>query len=225
LKEETAAQKAEEKTLLDSEMLPGSEAASSMEDLPNAARTSNASLASVGAPKTRDTGTTVHGASLDVPGKQQEKKRGIVVDAEREVRMKLYMEQVCFCNQFNHMKQAEPIFKVFMGWLWFIPAFHLPPRPSPAASAGTQAASAKLFLTRKDIDFPVGVGKGLIDVEIEMEWVERAATETEKAKSLDNDADPVPGEKRKKAVGEAANAVAGGQDPRAIVHALKGDKN
>ncbi|KZP14936.1 hypothetical protein FIBSPDRAFT_1048458 [Athelia psychrophila] len=67
---------------------------------------------------------------------------GVVVDANREVRLKLYMGQV------------------FMGWIWFIPAFHIPPALS------LSSAPTKILLTRKEIDFPLGIGAALIDVEI-----------------------------------------------------------
>lgn len=49
---------------------------------------------------------------------------------------------------------------MFIGWIWFIPAFHIPsafPLPS---------APAKILLARKEIDFPLGIGAALIDVEI-----------------------------------------------------------
>ncbi|KAG6873887.1 hypothetical protein C0995_009666 [Termitomyces sp. Mi166 len=78
------------------------------------------------------------------------KERGIVLDAGREVRIKLYMGQV------------------FMGWLWLIPTFHMTP-----ASEG----STKLCLTRKELDFPLGLGKAIIDVEIEMEWLSKGDAE------------------------------------------------
>jgi phosphatidylinositol-3,4,5-trisphosphate 3-phosphatase/dual-specificity protein phosphatase PTEN len=56
-----------------------------------------------------------------------------------------------------------------MGWLWFIPTFHMPqPPPSPASSP---LPPTKFVLTRKELDFPVGLGTGIVDVEIEMEWI------------------------------------------------------
>ncbi|KAI8986888.1 phosphatases II [Trametes punicea] len=71
---------------------------------------------------------------------------GVVLDAHRELRVKLYLGQV------------------FMGWFWFIPAFHMPhPR-----SSGEQ--SATLVLTRKEIDFAVGIGSNIIDVSMSIEW-------------------------------------------------------
>ncbi|KAH7907571.1 hypothetical protein BJ138DRAFT_1137484 [Hygrophoropsis aurantiaca] len=67
---------------------------------------------------------------------------GIILDAHREVRIKLYMGQV------------------FMGWLWIIPAFHM----------STASEPTKLIFQRKDIDFALGVGSALVDVEVSMEW-------------------------------------------------------
>ncbi|EGO03571.1 hypothetical protein SERLA73DRAFT_83635 [Serpula lacrymans var. lacrymans S7.3] len=71
---------------------------------------------------------------------------GIILEANREVRIKLYMGQV------------------FMGWLWIIPAFHIP-RASPQDNSIT-----RLLFTRKDIDFPLGIGSSLVDVEVTLEW-------------------------------------------------------
>ncbi|KAF8067782.1 hypothetical protein FPV67DRAFT_1669665 [Lyophyllum atratum] len=81
---------------------------------------------------------------------QSVKEHGVVLDAGREVRVKLYMGQV------------------FMGWLWFIPTFHM----SPASSGPTT-----FRLTRKELDFPLGLGSGIVDVEIQMEWVGTADAE------------------------------------------------
>lgn len=86
--------------------------------------------------------------------------QGIVLDAEREVRAKLY------------------IGSVFMGWFWFIPTFHMPhppPSHSPAFSVSTPSPYASqtthLVLTRKELDFPLGAGSALIDVDVALEWV------------------------------------------------------
>ncbi|KAI0674415.1 phosphatases II [Trametes maxima] len=76
---------------------------------------------------------------------------GVVLDAHRELRVKLYLGQV------------------FMGWFWFVPTFHM---PHPRASAGE---SATLVLTRKEVDFPVGIGSSILDVEVSMEWCSEAA--------------------------------------------------
>ncbi|KAJ6499724.1 phosphatases II [Mycena vitilis] len=78
------------------------------------------------------------------------KEHGVVLDAGREVRVKVYMGQV------------------FMCWLWFVPAFHM---PQPPPTGTSPQAPAKFTLTRKEVDFPLGVGSALIDVEIEMEWL------------------------------------------------------
>jgi len=82
---------------------------------------------------------------------------GIILDAGREIRVKIYMGQV------------------FMGWLWFVPTFHMPQPPhsrglSPPSTTSTPTKTTFL-LTRKDLDFPLGLGSAIIDVEIEMEWV------------------------------------------------------
>jgi len=76
---------------------------------------------------------------------------GIVLEAGREVRAKLYLGQV------------------FMGWFWFIPTFHMP-QPPPRASDGTPQA-VHFHLGRKDVDFPLGAGAWIVDIDVEMAWV------------------------------------------------------
>ncbi|KAI0711274.1 phosphatases II [Earliella scabrosa] len=76
---------------------------------------------------------------------------GVVLDAHREVRVKLYLGQV------------------FMGWFWFIPTFHMH-HPRGAAEQG-----ATFVLTRKELDFPVGIGANIIDVAVSMEWCSEVA--------------------------------------------------
>ncbi|CAE6399262.1 unnamed protein product [Rhizoctonia solani] len=75
---------------------------------------------------------------------------GVILDARREVRAKLYMGQVP------------------MGWMWFIPAFHL----------ADGAAESTIKLTRKDVDFPLGVGAWIESVEIVLTRVENSAEPT-----------------------------------------------
>ncbi|KAK7467326.1 Telomerase protein component 1 [Stygiomarasmius scandens] len=82
------------------------------------------------------------------------KEKGVVLDAAREVRVKLYMGQV------------------FMGWLWFIPTFHMPQPPASTTS------TAKLLLSKTEIDFPLGVGSSIIDVEISLEWLKPSDAES-----------------------------------------------
>ncbi|KAF5390012.1 hypothetical protein D9757_003807 [Collybiopsis confluens] len=85
---------------------------------------------------------------------QTVKEKGVVLDAGREVR-------------------------VFMGWLWLIPTFHMP-QPSPNSdSSQPQPASltTKLVLTRKEVDFALGVGSSIIDVEISLEWLKETEVE------------------------------------------------
>jgi len=71
---------------------------------------------------------------------------GIAVDPAREVRIKLYNAQV------------------FMGWLWFIPCFHLPQPSMPTAPP------VKFVLSRSEVDFPLGFGALLLDVEVTLGW-------------------------------------------------------
>ncbi|THH32547.1 hypothetical protein EUX98_g1630 [Antrodiella citrinella] len=71
---------------------------------------------------------------------------GVILDADRELRAKLYMGQV------------------FMGWFWFIPTFHM----SHPRQDGQQAATLKL--TRREVDFAVGIGSHIVDLEVGLEW-------------------------------------------------------
>ncbi|KAF5318576.1 hypothetical protein D9619_010677 [Psilocybe cf. subviscida] len=81
-------------------------------------------------------------------------EHGIVVDAGREIRLKLYIGQV------------------FIGWMWFIPTFHMPPLPStPTSESAAPAPKSTFTLTRKEIDFPIGLGSAIVDLAIDMEWV------------------------------------------------------
>ncbi|KAG1730343.1 hypothetical protein EDB19DRAFT_1385553 [Suillus lakei] len=76
---------------------------------------------------------------------------GIIVDADRELRIKLYMGQV------------------FMTWLWVIPAFHIAP----------ETPSSSLILARDELDFPIGIGKDIMDVELKMEWCQDEVNDTQ----------------------------------------------
>ncbi|KAK0240302.1 phosphatases II [Armillaria nabsnona] len=86
------------------------------------------------------------------------KERGVVLDAAREVRLRLYMGQI------------------FMGWIWFIPIFHMPPPPS--TSDARDAPTVSTFrLTRKDLDFPLGIGSSILDMEVTLEWLSESDAE------------------------------------------------
>jgi phosphatidylinositol-3,4,5-trisphosphate 3-phosphatase/dual-specificity protein phosphatase PTEN len=51
-----------------------------------------------------------------------------------------------------------------MGWIWFIPCFHLPQPPSP------NGQKTIFRLLRNEIDFPLGVGAALVYVELNLGW-------------------------------------------------------
>jgi len=69
-----------------------------------------------------------------------------------------------------------------MGWLWFIPAFHV---LASDVSSVQPKETTKLVLTRKEIDFALGVGSAIVDVEISMEWLKE--TDTEEVALLDSE--------------------------------------
>lgn len=65
-----------------------------------------------------------------------------------------------------------------MGWIWFIPTFHMPHTPSTSSTSSSSPSSSlplpqttKFHLTQKDVDFHIGVGADIIDVEISLEWL------------------------------------------------------
>ena len=86
--------------------------------------------------------------------------KGVLLDAHREVRAKLY------------------IGRVFMGWFWFIPVFHMSSQTPPASSS---AAATHFTLTRKELDFAVGAGAFIIDVDIALEWVPSSSADAQKS--------------------------------------------
>lgn len=55
-----------------------------------------------------------------------------------------------------------------MGWIWFIPTFHM---PQPPPSAETPTTPVHWLLSRKDVDFPIGFGAWIVDIDVEMSWV------------------------------------------------------
>ncbi|KAJ7593470.1 phosphatases II [Mycena floridula] len=127
--------------------------------------------------------TSESNSIYDGTGSIKKPKSGVVLDASREVRMKLYMGQV------------------FMGWIWFVPTFHMPQPPPSSTSSAMTTTTTKILLTRKEIDFPLGLGSAIIDVEISLEWLE----------PLDDDsiqAVPGPEESSTPVTGQAAGLAA-----------------
>ncbi|KAF7797038.1 hypothetical protein EIP86_008230 [Pleurotus ostreatoroseus] len=87
---------------------------------------------------------------------------GVVLDAHREVRVKLYTGRVCIQASRYLITAADAAYKVFMGWLWFIPRFHM-------GDADAAGGVCTLSLTRKEVDFPLGVGAYIVDLQVCME--------------------------------------------------------
>ncbi|KLO17639.1 hypothetical protein SCHPADRAFT_867729 [Schizopora paradoxa] len=95
---------------------------------------------------------------------------GIVLNAEREVRVKLHVG------------------RVFLGWFWFIPTFHmLCPIPS---TTSTKTEPTHFKLTRKEVDFPIGIGSHLVDVDVELEWIGRGEPNATVAELPEESLDP-----------------------------------
>ncbi|KAI9460796.1 hypothetical protein HD554DRAFT_2132406 [Boletus coccyginus] len=63
---------------------------------------------------------------------------GVLLEADRELRIKLFMGEVA------------------LGWVWLIPAFHISP----------DSSSSSLVISSDDIDFAIGIGKALVDMKI-----------------------------------------------------------
>lgn len=55
-----------------------------------------------------------------------------------------------------------------MGWLWFIPIFHM---PTPPTDMEQSEQSTKIVLGCKEIDCLSGIGTAISDVEIFLEWL------------------------------------------------------
>jgi phosphatidylinositol-3,4,5-trisphosphate 3-phosphatase and dual-specificity protein phosphatase PTEN len=80
--------------------------------------------------------------------------------------------------------------QVFMGWLWFIPTFHIPHPANPSPSSTSQPSSpTKFVLSRKEIDFPLGIGSDIIDVEITLRWCPEDTPATQPQYSATQDSD------------------------------------
>ncbi|TBU59352.1 phosphatases II [Dichomitus squalens] len=113
---------------------------------------------------------------------------GVVLDAHRELRVKLYLGQV------------------FMGWFWFIPTFHM---QHPRGAPGIQQATT-LTLTRKELDFAVGIGSNIIDVAVSMEWCDEAANVVSPPERVTS-TDIAEGRDDPKGVAAALTAIAAGE--------------
>lgn len=103
-----------------------------------------------------------------VNGQASRDDGGVILDANREVRVKLYMGRVS-CGKKPSSSSTPKLTRmelaqVFMGWFWFIPTFHMPHPRSSAPEPTTWV------LTKKDIDFPLGVGSSIVDVSVTMQW-------------------------------------------------------
>lgn len=85
-----------------------------------------------------------------------------------------------------------------MGWLWFIPGFHMPQPPPNMPVEVPPPTHWKL--TRKEVDFPLGIGAWIVDIDIQMVWLPlgTAAYPPKRQTSLDS------------ATGEVAEPVSGG---------------
>jgi phosphatidylinositol-3,4,5-trisphosphate 3-phosphatase and dual-specificity protein phosphatase PTEN len=72
-----------------------------------------------------------------------------------------------------------------MGWLWFIPAFHMESPPPSSNSTSAQKTktktTTKFLLQRKDLDFALGLGSSILSVELTLEWLPPAANDSTKA--------------------------------------------
>ncbi|KAF8327742.1 uncharacterized protein EI90DRAFT_2927531 [Cantharellus anzutake] len=108
---------------------------------------------------TDDSTSTISDATGASLSQKPVSDEGFIVDASRELRVKLYMGQVP------------------MGWFWFIPTFHM---PQWTQDGSLQEAKTVIFrLKKSDIDFSLGAGAWIIDIDVSMQWV----IETENTKS------------------------------------------
>ena len=121
----------------------------------------------------------------------------VLLEAGREVRAKLYLG------------------RIFLGWFWFIPVFHMPPPPSDVIRSGEDNKSrvpTHVTLSRKEIDFPVGAGAALIDVDIVLEWATVSSSSRREdngpVKSRENFAKEVSGPPKLQESGESLDEPA-----------------
>lgn len=122
---------------------------------------------------------------------------GVPVDANREVRFKIYMG------------------KVFLAWLWIVPAFHLPP---PAAANAYEPFT--LTLAKSDLDFAIGLGSSLIELKITLQRIapeEGDGLPKERTSSGDSQVGQT-----EKIVGGVVNAVSGQTPLRETVETKQG---
>lgn len=112
---------------------------------------------------------------------------GVPIDANREVRFKIYLG------------------KVFMAWFWVIPAFHLPP---PTAANAYEPFT--LTLAKSDLDFAIGLGSALIEVKVTLQRI--PPDEGDGLPKERNSSGHSPVGQTEKMVGGVVSAV-GGQAP------------
>ena len=137
---------------------------------------------------------------------------GVVLNANREVRVKLYIGQVCIfpaSGAYRWTDEFALLEQVFMGWFWFVPTFHMThPRRS--------VCEPTLFrLGRKEIDFPLGVGSHLVDVTVAMEWCPPDAEDT-RPPSRQSSRDSAEGKGEPTGLAAALEAAAIGQTQEAV---------
>lgn len=96
-----------------------------------------------------------------------------------------------------------------MGWLWFIPTFHMTPQATPSTSSETETVHLKL--TKKELDFPLGAGAWIIDVDIQLEWVPDVDPEApaSRQRSGDEIVSGVVNEEEKGIIADVVGAVSG----------------
>ena len=96
-----------------------------------------------------------------------------------------------------------------MGWLWFIPTFHMMHLRSSRKDETT------FRLSRKEVDFPLGIGSHIIDVTASMEW---CAPETDIVcpPPRQNSEDSAEGRGEPTGLGAALEAAAIGQTQDAV---------
>lgn len=97
-----------------------------------------------------------------------------------------------------------------MGWLWIIPAFHMPPF-SPGSSASQK--SSKASFTREEIDFLVDIGGSVIDLEVSFEWLNGTEAEAVQLVAQEMDATEEENEDVGVKTGVAEQAI---KDPAAV---------
>ena len=91
---------------------------------------------------------------------------------------------------------------MFMGWLWFIPAFHMD---------SSNKAETTFRLSRQEVDFPLGLGSHIVDVTASLEWCGPSPVDVVDPPPRQSSEDSAQGKSEPTGLGTALDAAAAGK--------------